>query len=121
MATEFGKILRIIRINTGDTSKLMAEKLGVSIPYLNAIENGKRDIPFEFEKKINEKYFLSKKDKEALHEAIIKGKDSLKIDLAEFDDTTKRIIISLVKDDIDKETLSQVLNIITESKGKNKR
>lgn len=45
MLTEFGKLLRIIRINSGDTSKDMAKKLNLSPSYLSAIESGKRNIP----------------------------------------------------------------------------
>lgn len=39
MLTEFGKILRIIRINSGDSSRAMAKKLNLSPSYLSAIEN----------------------------------------------------------------------------------
>lgn len=39
MLTEFGKLLRIIRINSGDTSKDMAKKLNLSPSYLSAIES----------------------------------------------------------------------------------
>ena len=58
MATEFGKILRIIRINSGDTAKAMADKLGISVPYLNAIENGRRDIPSDLTDKVINVYDL---------------------------------------------------------------
>ena len=33
MITEFGKLLRIIRINTGDSARTMAEKFGMSPSY----------------------------------------------------------------------------------------
>ena len=49
MLTEFGKLLRIIRINSGDTSKDMAKKLNLSPSYLSAIESGKRNIPLDIE------------------------------------------------------------------------
>ena len=46
MVTQLGKILRIIRVNTGDSMRTMAGKLGVSVSYLSAIENGKRNVRF---------------------------------------------------------------------------
>ena len=52
MITEFGKLLRIIRINTGDSARTMAEKFGMSPSYLSTIENGKRNIPEEKKKKV---------------------------------------------------------------------
>lgn len=45
MLTEFGKVMRIIRINTGDSMRDMAAKIGMSATYLSAIETGKRNIP----------------------------------------------------------------------------
>lgn len=41
MLTEFGKVMRIIRINTGDSMRDMAAKIGMSATYLSAIETGK--------------------------------------------------------------------------------
>lgn len=40
MLTEFGKVMRIIRINTGDSMRDMAAKIGMSATYLSAIETG---------------------------------------------------------------------------------
>ena len=51
MLTNFGKKLRILRINTGETIVEMSEKLGLSTSYLSSIENGKRKIPKHLERK----------------------------------------------------------------------
>ena len=42
MITEYGKFLRKLRIDQGQILKTMAEKLGVSAPFLSAVENGKQ-------------------------------------------------------------------------------
>lgn len=42
--TEFGKMLRILRIQNNVMLKEMADALGVSSPYLSAIETGKKPI-----------------------------------------------------------------------------
>ena len=68
MITEFGKLLRIIRINTGDSARTMAEKFGMSPSYLSTIENGKRNIPPEMEELVIRAYDLSEHDKEKLAE-----------------------------------------------------
>lgn len=119
MATEFGKVLRIIRINTGDTAKAMADKLDISVPYLNAIENGRRDIPTGMEEKIVEVYNLSDKDRLNLREAIVSSKDRVKIDLTELAEKKKRVILALARDDIDNETLDEICKIVN-AKGDNK-
>lgn len=119
MATEFGKVLRIIRINTGDTAKAMADKLDISVPYLNAIENGRRDIPTGMEERIVEVYNLSDKDRLNLREAIVSSKDRVKIDLTELAEKKKRVILALARDDIDNETLDEICKIVN-AKGDNK-
>ena len=45
MLTQFGKELRHIRLDRDEKLKDMAEKLGVTVSYLSAVENGKRNIP----------------------------------------------------------------------------
>lgn len=42
--TEFGKMLRILRIERNVMLKTMAQNIGVSAPYLSAIETGKKPI-----------------------------------------------------------------------------
>ena len=70
MITEFGRILRIIRINSGDSAKIMAEKLNMSASYLSTIENGKRNIPPEMETLLVKAYQLSDEDIDNLYYAI---------------------------------------------------
>lgn len=59
-ATEFGKILRIIRLdNDNETIVEMANKLGISSSYLSCIERGKTNISTKLYDKIVEEYPLS--------------------------------------------------------------
>lgn len=120
MATEFGKVLRIIRINSGDTAKAMADKLGISVPYLNAIENGRRDIPTAMTDKVIEAYDLSEKDQKNLREAVVASKDRVKIDLTELAEKKRRVILALAKDEIDNEALDEICKIVNAEKGENK-
>ena len=71
MLTEFGKILRIIRMNSGDSAKNMAKKLYISTSYLYLIENGNRRIPEDMEISISKAYDLSNEEMEALHRAVM--------------------------------------------------
>ena len=120
MATEFGKVLRIIRINSGDTAKVMADKLGISVPYLNAIENGRRDIPTDLTDKVIAAYGLSEKDQKNIREAVVSSKDRVKIDLTELAEKKRRVILALAQDEIDNETLEQICNMVNANKGENK-
>lgn len=90
MLTEFGKILRIIRINSGDSSRAMAKKLNLSPSYLSAIENGKRNIPSDIEKLLCDAYPLSSTDVTKIRKTIVGSCTSIKINLTEFAEKTAR-------------------------------
>ncbi len=120
MVTEFGKLLRIIRINTGDSARTMAEKFDMSPSYLSTIENGKRNIPPEMEELVIRAYDLSEHDKEKLRKTIIETTAQLKVDLTEMEEKKKKVIFSLTKGNIDEETLNQLCEIIDKSRGTKK-
>ena len=70
MLTEFGKVMRIIRINTGDSMRDMAAKIGMSATYLSAIETGKRNIPANMEELLFSHYNFSDKDKKKIKDVV---------------------------------------------------
>ncbi len=59
MLTEFGKILRKIRIDHQELLRDMALVLGVSSAYLSAVETGKRKVPTSWVAIIIEHYKLN--------------------------------------------------------------
>lgn len=117
MITEFGKLLRIIRINCGDSAKDMARKLNMSPSYLSTIENGKRNIPPDMEALLIRAYNLSDKDKEKLRKAMVKSSDMVKIDLTELAEKKKQMIYEITKGNLDEETIDQLCKIMREKKG----
>ena len=112
MLTEFGKLLRIIRINSGDTSRDMAKKLGLSASYLSAIEGGKRNIPTDMEKMLSKSYPLSKIDIEKLRSAMLSSSDSVKINLTDFAEMKQRVIMAIAQDDISDNVLDEISDLI---------
>lgn len=59
--TEIGKMLRILRIENNVMLKTMAESIGVSAPYLSAIETGRKPINAQLLNKIIDSLELSEK------------------------------------------------------------
>ena len=112
MLTEFGKLLVIIRINSGDTSRDMAKKLGLSASYLSAIEGGKRNIPTDMEKMLSKSYPLSKIDIEKLRSAMLSSSDSVKINLTDFAEKKQRVIMAIAQDDISDNVLDEISDLI---------
>ena len=112
MLTEFGTVMRIIRINTGDSMRDMAAKIGMSATYLSAIETGKRNIPSNMEELLFTHYNFSEKDKKRIKDAIAESASQVKIDLTEMAEKQKKIIYSVAKGEIDEATLDKLCEII---------
>ena len=120
MITEFGKLLRIIRINSGDSAKDMAAKLNMSPSYLSTIENGKRNIPADMEKLLIDAYALSEKDKAKLRKAMVESSETVKIDLTDLAEKKKQMIYEIIKGDLDEATIDHLCKIISANKGEDK-
>jgi len=112
MITEFGKLLRIIRVNSGDSAKEMAQKLNMSPSYLSTIENGKRNIPPDMEQLLISAYKLSERDKEKLRKAMVASSETVKIDLTDLADKKKHVIFEITKGNLDEDTIDQLCKII---------
>lgn len=112
MLTEFGKLLRIIRINSGDSSREMARKLGFSPSYLSAIESGKRNVPTDMEKLLSKSYPLSQTDLEKLRTAMFASSDTVKINLTDFAEKKQRVIMAIAQDDISDNVLDEISDLI---------
>ncbi len=82
MVTNYGKILRKVRIDRGEVLGDMAKKLDISIAYLSSIETGSRSLPNDFTEQLSQIYSLSKNVvkqlKSAESEYIREAKISLK-------------------------------------------
>ena len=120
MLTEFGKLLRIIRINGGDSAKDMAKKLNMSPSYLSTIENGRRNIPQDMEALLVKAYKLSDHDREKLRKAMVRSSDTVKIDLTELAEKKKQMIYEITKGNLDEDTIDQLCDLIKEKRSEGK-
>ena len=120
MVTEFGKLLRIIRVNSGDSAKDMAKKLNMSPSYLSTIENGKRNIPIDIDKLLIKAYNLSEKDKEKLRKAMAESSDTVKIDLTDLAEKKRQMIFEITNGNLDESVIEELHHIIKTKKGEGK-
>lgn len=81
MITAFGKELRKIRIDRGETLKDMAAVLGVSVSFLSSVEVGKKNVPESWVELIGQHYELDDTTRESLRAAARDSVRSIKIDL----------------------------------------
>ncbi len=77
--TKFGEIVRILRVRHHEVMGDMAKKLGVKVPFLSALESGKKNVPTDLIKRIVECYGLTDKEELDLLQAVEESKTQYKI------------------------------------------
>lgn len=118
MITEIGKQLRLLRINTGDSLRTMSTKLGISAAYLSSIENGKRNVPDEFDKLIFGAYSLSEREMKVIKGSIYNSKDKHTVDLTTIDDKKKKVLLALTEENLHEDTIDKLCALISEDNNK---
>lgn len=113
--TKFGEFMRILRVRHHEIMGDIAKLLGVSTPFLSAVENGKKNVPAEWISIITDHYALADTEQAELKEAIENSKTQIKLNLSgssayqrdaalqfarsfgEIDETTAKKILELLK------------------------
>lgn len=75
--TEFGKYLRKLRIDRGETMRDMAKNIGVSASFLSVVETGKKRIPETLVYRIQSAYSLSPSQVADLKQSIESSSNSM--------------------------------------------
>lgn len=118
MATEFGKELRKLRIDEDETLADMAEKLGISMSYLSAIEIGTRSVPSGLIEKLSAQYKLNKEAVETLNKALEQSISSIDISLQSTLPLQRDLAIMLARKlpDLSDSECEKMLSILKEGK-----
>ena len=77
--TQFGEFVRMLRIQTNQVMGDMAKLLDVSVPFLSAVETGKKNIPAEWESTLVNVYNLDQENTNKLKAAIEASKCQIKV------------------------------------------
>lgn len=78
--TEYGKFIRKIRKDRGDTLLGMSKKMDVTISFLSALEVGKKQVPIEYADKISQIYNLTPEENIELTDAIGASNANMNLD-----------------------------------------
>nr|DAY97236.1 MAG TPA: helix-turn-helix domain protein [Caudoviricetes sp.] len=118
MLTEFGKVLRKIRIDHNEILKNMADKLDVTVSYLSAIENGKREVPNGWVERIAQFYDLSENDINIMYEALYNSKKKVSIDLENLNGSKRQAAIAFAREfnDLSEEDVRDILKMLKKMK-----
>ncbi len=114
MLTNFGKLLRKIRIDHGEILMDMAKRLKVSPSFLSAVEVGRKSAPSGWSDTIAEQYHLSEDQRQELKEAEQEAVTSVKLNLlkAEQPQRTAAFVFAREFGSMTDETAAQVIQLL---------
>ena len=117
--TKFGEYMRILRIKHHEVMGDIAKLIGVTLPFLSAVENGRKNVPSEWVDKIVEHYSLKEEEVSELLEAIEQSKTQMKLDLksASIFQRTAALQFARSFEDMDEETAKKIMQLLENSGG----
>lgn len=114
MLTSIGKFLRKLRIDRGEILRDMAEKLGVTVSFLSAVENGKKRMPSSWNRKICELYLLNKEQRDDFTLAIAETEECIEMSINDAPMERRELAVSFARkfsdfDDSQVEAIKKIL------------
>lgn len=116
--TRFGEFVRILRIQRHQVMGDMAQALGTSVPFLSAVETGKKNVPVEWIEKLTRFYDLDENKVKELESAIEESKTQYKIIASKAGLTQRKAALKFARsfNDIDDETAEKILELLSKKK-----
>ena len=112
--TKYGELMRILRVKThevmGDTAKL----LGVKVPFVSAVESGKKNVPKEWLPILIEHYQLDSSQQSELYNAVESSKTQMKINLMSATNTQRRLAVQFQRsfENLDEDTAEAIMKLL---------
>ena len=118
--TKFGEIVRVLRVKHHEVMGDMAKVLNVKVPFLSAVENGKKNVPSEWAEKIAMAYSLNDSEKDELYQGIEESRTQYKIPAINAGIVQRRAALQFARsfDEMDDETATKILNLLSQKGGK---
>lgn len=93
----------------------MAKMLDTSLPFLSAVENGKKNVPQDWFTKITNHYALSEEEQQELSEAIEESKTQFKIAASKASNVQRKTALAFARsfDEMDDETALKILELLS--------
>ncbi len=112
--TKYGEFIRILRIKNHEVMGDLANILNTTLPFMSAVENGKKNVPNEWIEKIKNHYKLTPVQTKELNEAIEESKTQMKLDLMNKSQSKRTMALQFARsfDDMDDETVKKLLEIL---------
>lgn len=113
--TKFGEFVRVLRIKHHEVMGDMAKVVGASLPFLSAVENGKKNVPTDWIEKIALHYNLTDIEKKELETAVEESRTQYKIVPVNAGIQQRRAAMQFARsfDEMDDETATKILELLS--------
>ena len=118
--TRFGEFVRILRIKHHQIMGDMAKVLNTSLPFLSAVENGKKNVPAEWIERLTVFYNLSVAERKELEEAVEESKTQYKLNVSLAGSNQRRAALQFARsfDSMDDETALKIMELLNKKGGR---
>ena len=112
--TKYGEFIRVLRVKyhevMGDTAKL----LGCMVPFVSAVESGKKNVPESWAPILIDHYNLSEEESKELYEAINDSKTQVKLNLASATNPQRMLAVQFQRsfEKLDDETANAIMKLL---------
>lgn len=115
--TSFGEFVRILRIKNHEVMGDMAEYLGVSVAFLSAVENGRKNVPEDWTEKLEAKYQLNEEEVKILKISIANSKTQMKLKLVGASNCKREMALQIARsfDEMDDETAGKIIEVLNKN------
>ena len=112
--SKYGELMRILRIKNREVMADTAKLLGVKLPFVSAVESGKKNVPEEWISVLVERYGLNDAEQAELREAVENSKTQMKINLVAATNTQRRLAVQFQRsfEKLDDETAAEILSLL---------
>ena len=119
--TSFGEFVRILRIKHHEVMGDMAKMLEVKIPFLSAVEKGRKNVPADWIDKIANHYGLTIKEKDELQKAVDESRIQYKIAIKDSGINQRRAAMQFARsfDELDDDTAIKILKLLKDKEDRN--
>ncbi len=113
MLSDYGKVIRKARVETGETLSTMAKSLQKTVSFLSATETGRKKIPMDLVPKIKE-YLINKGakgddiNKLELYASIANEE----LSLTGLDINRQKAVVKFAKSELTQEKLNEIMKIL---------
>ena len=119
--TSFGEFVMILRIKHHEVMGDMAKMLEVKIPFLSAVENGRKNVPADWIDKIANHYGLTIKENDELQKAVDESRTQYKIAIKDSGINQRRAAMQFARsfDELDDDTAIKILKLLKDKEDRN--